>query len=322
MIDYPALRAEQERLRGEGIYRGIGFASFIELTNPSPFMYGIGGARISAQDGCSVRIDPDGSVVAATGVTEQGQGTEAIIRQIVAEGVGVPIAQVRVITGDTATTPYGGGTWACRGAGIGGEAALQAGMAVKEAALKVAGAMLQAAPDALDLVDGQIVDRTSGQVAHAARRALPHRLLPRRHAAARPAARAHADAPLHHQGVSVRLHQRRAGLLARGRRRHRHRAAPQALVRGGLRPRHQPDAGRRAGARRHRAGPRRRALRALHLLARGPAAGRLHGRLPGADGGRDARHRGRPRRDAHARIACWAPRARARPAPPALPPPS
>ena len=88
MIDYPALRAEQERLRAKGIHRGIGFASFIELTNPSPFMYGIGGARISAQDGCTVRIDPDGSVMAATGVTEQGQGTEAIIRQIVAEARG------------------------------------------------------------------------------------------------------------------------------------------------------------------------------------------------------------------------------------------
>jgi aerobic carbon-monoxide dehydrogenase large subunit len=163
MMDYPALLKEQERLRGQGIHRGIGLASFIELTNPSPFMYGVGGARISAQDGCSVRIDPDGSVVAATGVTEQGQGTEAIMRQIVAEAVGVPIAQVRVITGDTLTTPYGGGTWACRGAGIGGEAALQAGLAVKEAALRVAGAMLQAAPDALDVVDGQIVERKSGQ---------------------------------------------------------------------------------------------------------------------------------------------------------------
>jgi carbon-monoxide dehydrogenase large subunit len=163
MMDYAALRAEQTRLRAEGIHRGIGFASFIELTNPSPFMYGVGGARISAQDGCSVRIDPDGSVVAATGVTEQGQGTEAIIRQIVAESVGVPIDQVRVITGDTAMTPYGGGTWACRGAGIGGEAALQAGVATKDAALKVAGAMLQAAPDTLNLVDGQIVERRSGQ---------------------------------------------------------------------------------------------------------------------------------------------------------------
>jgi len=70
---------------------------------------------------------------------------------------------VRVITGDTLTTPYGGGTWACRGAGIGGEAALQAGLAVKEAVLKVAGAMLQAGPEALALVDGQIVERKSRQ---------------------------------------------------------------------------------------------------------------------------------------------------------------
>jgi aerobic carbon-monoxide dehydrogenase large subunit len=163
MMDYPALRAEQSRLRAKGVHRGIGFASFIELTNPSPFMYGIGGARISAQDGCTVRIDPDGSVLAATGVTEQGQGTEAIIRQIVAEAVGVPIGHVRVMTGDTLTTPYGGGTWACRGAGIGGEAALQAGLAVKVAALQVAGAMLQAQPDTLDLVNGEIVERHGGQ---------------------------------------------------------------------------------------------------------------------------------------------------------------
>jgi len=164
MMDYRGLRAQQKLLRGEGVHRGIGFASFIELTNPSPFMYGIGGARISAQDGCTVRIDPDGSVVAATGVTEQGQGTEAIIRQIVAEAVGVPIEVVRVITGDTLTTPYGGGTWACRGAGIGGEAALQAGLATKNAALQVAGAMLQAAPDTLNLVLGNIVDKATGAV--------------------------------------------------------------------------------------------------------------------------------------------------------------
>jgi carbon-monoxide dehydrogenase large subunit len=163
MLDYPALRAEQQRLRAKGVYRGIGIACFIELTNPSPFMYGIGGARISAQDGCTVRIDPDGSVLAATGVTEQGQGTEAIVRQIVAEAVGVPIDRVRVLTGDTATTPYGGGTWACRGAGIGGEAALRAGLAVKRAALEIAAAMLQMAPDALDLVDGAIVERQDGR---------------------------------------------------------------------------------------------------------------------------------------------------------------
>ena len=162
MVDYPSLRADQEAQRQRHVYRGIGFAAFIELTNPSPFMYGIGGARISAQDGCTVRIDPDGSVVAATGVTEQGQGTEGIIRQIVAEAVGVPVSSVRVVTGDTMTTPYGGGTWACRGAGIGGEAALQAGLATREAALRVAASMLQVHADTLDIIDGNIVDRVNG----------------------------------------------------------------------------------------------------------------------------------------------------------------
>jgi carbon-monoxide dehydrogenase large subunit len=163
MIDYDALRADQAEARKRGVYRGIGIASFIELTNPSPFMYGIGGARISAQDGCTVRMDPDGSVVAMSGVTEQGQGTEGMLAQIVAEGVGVPVAKVKIITGDTQTTPYGGGTWASRGAGIGGEAALQAGLALRENILIVAASMLQSTPDTLDIDDGQVVDKATGE---------------------------------------------------------------------------------------------------------------------------------------------------------------
>ncbi len=164
MVPVEKIRADQAEGRKRGVYRGLGFASFIELTNPSPFMYGIGGARISAQDGCTVRMDPDGSVVALSGVTEQGQGTEAILAQIVAHGVGVPVERVRVVTGDTRTTPYGGGTWACRGAGIGGEAALQSAVALRGQLLEVAGAMLQAAPGALDIVMGDVVDKATGLV--------------------------------------------------------------------------------------------------------------------------------------------------------------
>ncbi|MBL8591020.1 MAG: xanthine dehydrogenase family protein [Methylobacteriaceae bacterium] len=162
MVEPEKLRAEQAALRARGVYRGLGFASFIELTNPSPFMYGIGGARISAQDGCTVRMDPDGSVVAMSGVTEQGQGTEAILAQIVAHGVGVPVERVKIVTGDTRVTPYGGGTWACRGAGIGGEAALQSAVALREQLISVAAAILQAAPETLDVAMGEIVDRASG----------------------------------------------------------------------------------------------------------------------------------------------------------------
>jgi carbon-monoxide dehydrogenase large subunit len=163
MMDYDALRVDQAEARKQGKHRGIGIASFIELTNPSPFMYGIGGARISAQDGCTVRMDPDGSVVALSGVTEQGQGTEAMLSQVVAEGVGVLPSQVRIITGDTQVTPYGGGTWASRGAGIGGEAALQAARALRASILDVAAAMLQSEAGKLDIRDGQVVDMDSGE---------------------------------------------------------------------------------------------------------------------------------------------------------------
>ena len=163
MVKPEEKRREQEELRRKGIYRGLGFASFIELTNPSPFMYGLGGARIAAQDGCTVRMDPDGSVVALSGVTEQGQGTEAILAQIVAHGVGVPVSRVKVVTGDTRMTPYGGGTWACRGAGIGGEAALQSALALREQLVAVAASILQADASTLDVAMGEVIDRATGQ---------------------------------------------------------------------------------------------------------------------------------------------------------------
>jgi carbon-monoxide dehydrogenase large subunit len=159
MMDYDGLRAEQKALREKGIYRGIGLAAMIEVTNPSPAFYGVGGARISAQDGATLRLDPSGMLNVLVSVTEQGQGTEAVFAQIAASMVGVSLDKVRVITGDTAVTPYGGGTWASRGAGIGGEAVLQAGKALKTNILAVAGAVLSVDPATLDVVHNAVVDR-------------------------------------------------------------------------------------------------------------------------------------------------------------------
>src|SRR5437763_2042721 len=163
MMDYAGLRAEQARLRGQGIHRGIGFASFIEVTNPSAAFYGVGGARISSQDGATVRLDATGAVFCHSGVTEQGQGAEAVLAQCVATSFGVPIERVRVITGDTDNTPYGGGTWASRAAGIGGEAAWQAGKALRANVLAAAASILQADPAALDIRDGIVVDADTGR---------------------------------------------------------------------------------------------------------------------------------------------------------------
>ena len=162
MMDYDTLRAEQAQLRAKGVYRGIGLAAMIEVTNPSPAFYGVGGARISAQDGATVRLDPAGMVNVLVSVTEQGQGTEGIFAQIAASAVGVRVEQVRVTTGDTGVTPYGGGTWASRGAGIGGEAVLQAGKVLRSHILDVAACVLEKDKATLDVVGGMVVDKLTG----------------------------------------------------------------------------------------------------------------------------------------------------------------
>jgi len=163
MMDYARLRSEQESLRKQGVHRGIGFASFIEVTNPSAAFYGVGGAHITSQDGATVRLDAQGAIQVHSGVTEQGQGAEAVMAQCVATAFGISIDQVRVITGDTDNTPYGGGTWASRAAGIGGEAGWQAGKALRQNVLAIAGIILQAEPASLDISAGVVVDADTGR---------------------------------------------------------------------------------------------------------------------------------------------------------------
>src|SRR5258705_2816506 len=162
MMDYAKLRAEQAALRNKHIHRGIGIASFIEVTNPSAAFYGVGGARISSQDGVAVRLDAQGSVICHTSITEQGQGSESLTAQIVGSVLGVSMDRVRVILGDTDNGPYGGGTWASRGAGIGGEAALQATKILRKNILDVAAVILQSTPAELDITNNAVVNVSDG----------------------------------------------------------------------------------------------------------------------------------------------------------------
>ncbi len=164
LIEYEGLRAEQATLRAKGIYRGIGIAALIELTNPSAAFYGVGGARIASQDGATIRLEPSGTITVLVSVGEQGQGAEAIFAQIAADAVGVPMSRVKVVTGDTDATPYGGGTWASRGAVVGGEAVLQAGLALRENILKVAAVILKRAASELEVRNGEIGEANASDV--------------------------------------------------------------------------------------------------------------------------------------------------------------
>src|SRR3954466_3988575 len=164
LMSYEKLKRERNELRKKGVYRGIGLAAMIEVTNPSPAFYGVGGARISAQDGATLRLEPTGMVTCMVSVTEQGQGTEGIFAQIAADAVGVSLDKIKVVTGDTGTTPYGGGTWASRGAGIGGEAVLQSGKVLRANILEVAAAILQQSGEMLDVRNDAVVDVRTGEL--------------------------------------------------------------------------------------------------------------------------------------------------------------
>jgi carbon-monoxide dehydrogenase large subunit len=161
-MDYPVLRAEQAALRSQGVWRGIGIATFSEPTAYGPAYYGPTGAAVSVQDGCTLRLEASGAVRCTTSVTDQGQGTLAGLAQIIAGAVGVAIGDVEIVTGDSAASTYGGGAWASRGMAIGGEAALKAAQALVQNILTVAAAISQSSPDALTIADGEIRARTTG----------------------------------------------------------------------------------------------------------------------------------------------------------------
>lgn len=163
MMDVPAVRARQ-RAASDGTVRvGIGVAAFVELTGTGPAYYGAGGAPVSAQDGCVVRLEPSGRVRCVPSVTDQGQGTDQAIAQVVAATLGVPVEAVVVSSGDTETMPHGGGAWASRGASTGAEAAWRAARALRENVLAVAAHLLAVPAATLDLRDAAIVDLADGR---------------------------------------------------------------------------------------------------------------------------------------------------------------
>ena len=162
LMNYPALRAEQAHLRKRGFHRGIGLAAFVEMSNPSAATYGQGGASIAAQDGCTMKLTATGGVICAASINEIGQGATTIVAQIAASAVGVTLDQIKVVIGDTDVTPYGGGNWGSRGTGIGGEAVLQAGKALRQNILTFVARLTETEASLLDIRGGKVVDAATG----------------------------------------------------------------------------------------------------------------------------------------------------------------
>jgi aerobic carbon-monoxide dehydrogenase large subunit len=158
LFDYEGLREEQRQrnARGDKVRLGIGISTFTEMCGLAPsrvlgsLSYGAGG-----WEHASIRMLPTGKVEVVTGSSAHGQGHETAWSQIVADQLGVPFEDIRVLHGDTQISPKGMDTYGSRSLAVGGLAVVQACDKVVAKAKVIAAAMLEASADDLEFSAGR-----------------------------------------------------------------------------------------------------------------------------------------------------------------------
>jgi carbon-monoxide dehydrogenase large subunit len=155
-VGYTKLRHEQAALRRQGRYMGIGVSTYVEICGLGPSQVaGAIGFQGGLWESAIVRFHPSGKVNVFIGASPHGQGEETTFAQIVSAELGVDVNDVKVIHGDTETTPMGWGTYGSRTTAVGGAALATATRKIKEKAKLLAAHLLEAAPDDMEYADGR-----------------------------------------------------------------------------------------------------------------------------------------------------------------------
>ena len=147
--DYEGWRRQQREQPTLGL--GIGLATFIEVA-AGP-LAGLSGEQMEA------RLGADGRIELLSGSTTNGQGHATTQARIMAERLGLQMADVRVKLGDTNLAVHSVGTFASRSTALSGSAVLLAATALREKIIEAAAELLEAAPTDLELADGTIAVR-------------------------------------------------------------------------------------------------------------------------------------------------------------------
>ncbi|HVR76897.1 MAG TPA: xanthine dehydrogenase family protein molybdopterin-binding subunit [Acidimicrobiia bacterium] len=158
---YQDLIKMREEARAEGRHVGIGVGSYVEVCGFGPavlaeigFSWAAYGLPASFNGSGLVRVNPDATVSVVIGTGPTGQGHETTWAQIVGDGLGIPIENIRVRHGDTQEHPMGIGTFGSRSLAVDGVATFNATAKVREKAAKIAAHLLEASPDDVVFEDG------------------------------------------------------------------------------------------------------------------------------------------------------------------------
>jgi len=158
MSDFLA-KAEANRIaraKPGRIKRGIGLASSI---------HNAGGAKIHKSDGCGtiLKLDDYARCTVMTGASEIGQGIDAVINQVIAEELGIPMADITLVNDDSAIGPWDVGVHASRTTFIAGNSAQRAARLAREQILEAASRQSNVPAEGLDLREGWVVQDADGE---------------------------------------------------------------------------------------------------------------------------------------------------------------
>ena len=157
MADYKNFAARQAESESRGLYRGVGFSTYVEACGIAPSnVAGQLGARAGLYEAGTIRVNPTGSVTVLTGSHSHGQGHETTFAQLVNESLGVDFDNIDVIHGDTGKIPFGLGTYGSRSLAVGGMALMAALEKIKTKSRKIAAHLLEASQEDIEFVDGQL----------------------------------------------------------------------------------------------------------------------------------------------------------------------
>ncbi len=154
LANYKDLRREQEALRKQGRYLGIGLSTWIEICGLGPSGATAPAAGVALVESSQVRIHPAGGVSVYVGTHSHGQSHDTTFAQIVADTLGVPYDSIEMHHGDTAEGPaMGYGTYGSRSLAVGGMSIRMSCLKVIDKAKKLAAHILEA--DEADIVFDQ-----------------------------------------------------------------------------------------------------------------------------------------------------------------------
>src|SRR5437762_1392385 len=150
ILNYGAFRREQDKLRQQGRYLGVGFSTYVEACGLAPSQVaGALGAQAGLYESATVRVHPTGKVTVFSGSHSHGQGHETTFAQIAADELGLPMDDIEIVHGDTGQVPFGMGTYGSRSGPVGGAAIYLGVQKIKEKGKKIAAHLLEAREDDL-----------------------------------------------------------------------------------------------------------------------------------------------------------------------------